>query len=168
MKYRYLPTALVLMLISATPLAETVKTSIDVEADVSTSVRVFVEGKDVTNSVITLKLADKNGFMESATPVFQFVGNASSVSLSLREPAAGGIISEHNDIMKLNTAWIRVDGTHVAANYPLNNQKVYKTLQDIDDPSKGVRVHFASSSRTETYPLGTYRGTYEVIVTPSV
>ncbi|ATV44415.1 hypothetical protein ACIPSR_12305 [Pectobacterium sp. CHL-2024] len=168
MKYRYLPTALALMLISSTSLAETVKTSIDVEADVSTSVRVFVEGKDVTNSVITLKLEDKNGFMESATPAFQFVGNASSVSLSLREPAAGGIISEHNDIMKLNTAWIRVDGTHVAANYPLNNQEVYKTLQDISDPAKGVRVHFVSSSRTETYPLGTYRGTYEVIVTPSV
>ncbi|MCA6961215.1 hypothetical protein [Pectobacterium odoriferum] len=168
MKYRYLPTALVLMLISSTSLAETVKTSIDVEADVSTSVRVFVEGKDVTNGVITVKLENKNGFMAGYTPAFQFVGNASSVSLSMREPAAGGIISEHNDLMKLNIGWIRVDGKYVAANYPLYDQKVHKTLQDIDDPAKGVKVYFVSNSRTETYPLGTYRGTYEVIVTPSV
>ena len=50
----------------------------------------------------------------------------------------------------------------------LNNQAVYPTVQDIPDPSQGVKVQFTSAKRSETYPLGTYSGTYEVIVTPSV
>ncbi|MFI8416067.1 hypothetical protein ACQKDS_06330 [Serratia sp. NPDC078593] len=168
MKYRYLPAALAALLISPILSAETVKTSIDVLAEVSTSVRVFVEGKDVTNGVISIKLEDKKGYMYGITPVFQFVGNASAVSLSLQSPASGGLVSENNDTMIINTAWIRIDGGEVSTSYPLNNQKVYPTLQDIEDPQKGVKVRFSSSQRSETYPLGRYSGTYEVIVTPSV
>ncbi|AML55775.1 Uncharacterised protein [Serratia rubidaea] len=168
MQYQYLPVILAVMLISPPLAAETVKTSIDVQAEISTSVRVYVEGKDVTNNAIALKLQDKAGYMYGVTPVFQFVGNASGVSLSLQAPASGGLVSENNDIMKINTAWIRVDGGEVSTSYPLNNQKVYPTLQDIDDPQKGVKVRFSSAQRSETYPLGSYSGTYEVIVTPSI
>ncbi|MBU5900509.1 hypothetical protein JVW24_25655, partial [Vibrio cholerae O1] len=71
--------------------------SIDVQAEISTSVRVYVEGKDVTNNAIALKLQDKAGYMYGVTPVFQFVGNASGVSLSLQAPASGGLVSENND-----------------------------------------------------------------------
>lgn len=43
-------------------------------------------------------------------------------------------------------------GGDVSASYPLNNQAVYPTVQDIPDPSQGVKVQFTSAKRSETYP----------------
>ena len=138
--------ALALIGVSSSQAAIPVRTSIDLQAEISTSVRVYVAGNDVTNGSISLQLNDKNGYMYGVTPAFNFVGDA----------------------MQINPAWIRVNGGDVSASYPLNNQAVYPTVQDIPDPSQGVKVQFTSAKRSETYPLGTYSGTYEVIVTPSV
>nr|WP_315289677.1 hypothetical protein [Serratia proteamaculans] len=147
--------------------AVTVKTDILVQAEISTSVRVYVDGKDVTNGTISVKLDDKAGYMIGTTPPFLFIGNASTVSLSLTEPPEKGLISENKDTMKINSAWIRENGTPVSALYPLGNRPVYPTLADVPDPQKGVKVQFTSAQRSETYPLGTYSGTYIVMVTPS-
>jgi hypothetical protein len=160
--------ALALIGVSSSQAAIPVRTSIDLQAEISTSVRVYVAGNDVTNGSISLQLNDKNGYMYGVTPAFNFVGNASAVSLSLKTPVANQLISENGDAMQINPAWIRVNVGDVSASYPLNNQAVYPTVQDIPDPSQGVKVQFTSAKRSETYPLGTYSGTYEVIVTPSV
>ncbi|GLR07781.1 hypothetical protein COO59_10210 [Mixta theicola] len=168
MKYLSLPAMLIFMTIASAQAARSVKTTIDIVAEINTSVRVYVEGQDVTNGVISLRLEDKNGYMSGVTPAFQFVGNASGVSLMLYAPSGGGLLSENNDLMKLNNAWIRSDGQEVSSAYPLNNQPVYPTLQDIPDMQQGVKVRFSSANRSETYPLGSYSGSYEVIVTPSV
>ena len=168
MRERLLPIMLALMIVGSAQAARTIKTTIDVVAEISTSVRVYVEGNDVTNGVISLKLEDKNGYMTGVTPVFQFVGNASAVSLTLQEPSSGGLLSDNNELMELNTAWVRADGGEVSCSYPLNGQPVYPTIQDIPDPQRGVKVRFSSAKRSETYPLGSYSGSYEVIVTPSV
>lgn len=160
--------AMSLMTVSSSQAAISVRTSIDVQAEISTSVRVYVAGNDVTNGSISLKLNDKNGYMHGVTPAFNFVGNASAVSLSLNTPAGNLLMGDNGDTMQINPAWIRVNGGEVSASYPLNNQVVYPTVQDIPDPAQGVKVQFTSAKRSETYPLGTYSGTYEVIVTPSV
>lgn len=160
--------AMSLMTVSSSQAAISVRTSIDVQAEISTSVRVYVAGNDVTNGSISLKLNDKNGYMYGVTPAFNFVGNASAVSLSLNTPAGNLLMGDNGDTMQINPAWIRVNGGEVSASYPLNNQVVYPTVQDIPDPSQGVKVQFTSAKRSETYSLGTYSGTYEVIVTPSV
>jgi hypothetical protein len=148
--------------------AVTVKTSIDVQAEVASSVRVFVEGTDVTNGSIAVTLTNTNGYMYGVTPPFQFIGNASSVSLTLQKPSNGGLISENGDIMKIDADWLRLNGALVSAAYPINNLPVYATIQDIPDPTVGVKVNFKSADRTETYPLGSYSGTYVIVVTPSV
>lgn len=166
MKKIFFPAMLLLMSMNVSG-AITVRTSIDVQADISTSVRIYVDGNDVTNGVISLKLEDKNGYMSGLTPEFLFIGNASSVSLSLNSPGVRGLVSENSDIMLINTAWVRPGGGDVSTSYPYSNIPVYPTVQDAPQDS-GVKVRFTSSARSETYPLGTYSGTYEVIVTPSV
>lgn len=145
------------------------KTSISVEAQVSTSIQVYVDGKDVTGGTVMVKLAETSGYMGGVTPPFFFIGNASSVNLSLETPPGNLLISRDNptDTMKINSGWVRVDGGEVSAAYPLSNQAVYPTLADVPDPQKGVRVKFTSSQRTETYPLGTYSGTYVITVKPN-
>lgn len=170
MKYSLVLIAMTLSLLSVSSSQATisVRTSIDLQAEISTSVRVYVAGNDVTNGSISVQLNDKDGYMYAATPAFNFVGNASAVSLSLNTPANNQLISENGDLMQINPAWIRINGGDVSASYPLNNQKVYPTVQDIPDPSQGIKVQFTSNKRSETYPLGIYSGTYEVIVTPSV
>ncbi|MGB9096048.1 hypothetical protein [Erwinia sp.] len=169
MKIRLIPT-LLLMMTSATPAysAVTVKTSIDVLAEISTAVHIYVDGKDVTDSAFSLKLEDQEGYMKGVTPIFHFIGNASSVSLSLNTPANSELISDNSDRMKLYTYWLRVDGGAASADYSLNNQQVYATLADVPDQQKGIKVGFRSTQRSETYPLGSYRGTFDVIVSPSV
>ncbi|MDN6073315.1 MAG: hypothetical protein L0I60_10115, partial [Enterobacterales bacterium] len=52
--------AMSLMTVSSSQAAISVRTSIDVQAEISTSVRVYVAGNDVTNGSISLKLNDKN------------------------------------------------------------------------------------------------------------
>lgn len=145
------------------------KTTISVEAQVSTSVQVYVDGKDVTSGTVSVKLDDVNGYMSGVTPPFFFIGNASSVNLSLETPPGNLLISSDNpsDTMRVNSGWVRVDGGDVSASYPLNNQAVYPTFADIPDPSKGVKVKFTSAQRTETYPLGSYSGTYVITVKPN-
>jgi hypothetical protein len=130
------------------------KVSIDVNAEISTGVRVYVDGKDVTNGSISVSLKDINGYMDGITPVFHFIGNASSVSLSLQEPANKSLVSENNDLMRMKTSWVRSDGGEVTTSYSLQNQPVYATLQDVPDLQKGVKVRFISADRSETYPLG--------------
>lgn len=166
MKKIFFPVTLLLMSLNASG-TPTVRTSIDVKADICTSVRIYVNGNDVTNGVISLKLEDKNGYMTGATPEFHFIGNASTVSLSLNSPGVRGLVSENNDIMLINTAWVRPNGSDVSTSYPYSNIPVYPTVQDAPQDS-GVKVRFTSAARSETFPLGTYSGTYEVIVTPSV
>lgn len=166
MKKVFYPVLLMLASLSASG-AVSVRTSIDIQADVSTSVRIYVEGNDVTNGMISLKLEDKNGYMTGITPEFQFIGNASAVSLSLNSPATRGLVSETGDEMRLNTAFIRPGGGDVSTSFPFNNLPVYPSLADVP-PDSGVKVRFTSAARSETYPLGVYSGTYEVIVTPSV
>ncbi|QHM77206.1 hypothetical protein C7M52_03202 [Mixta theicola] len=145
------------------------RVNIEVNAEISTGVRIFAEGKDVTNSSIPpITLKDKNGYMEGITPVLHFIGNASSVSISLQEPTGQNLISENNDEMRIKSSWVRADGGEVITAYPLRNQPVYPTLQDVPDQLKGVRIRFISAARSETYPLGLYSGTYVVTVTPSV
>lgn len=51
--------AMSLMTVSSSQAAISVRTSIDVQAEISTSVRVYVAGNDVTNGSISLKLNDK-------------------------------------------------------------------------------------------------------------
>ncbi|EMF04258.1 hypothetical protein [Serratia marcescens] len=160
--------AMVLVLLfSCSVFAVTVKTDILVQAEVSTSVRVYVDGNDVTNGTISVELKDNAGYMTGTTPPFLFIGNASTVSLSLTEPAKQELTSEKRDTMKINSSWIREDGGLVSVSFPLFNQPVYPTLADVRDPKKGVKIQFRSAQRSETYPLGTYSGTYIVMVTPS-
>lgn len=168
MKKLLLPGVLIAAIIGPANAAVTVKTSIDVQAEITTSVRVFVEGVDVTDGSIAVSLQDTNGYMAGETPPFQFIGNASTVSLTLQKPGSGGLVSENNDTMALNADWLRLSGDIVDAGYPISNLPVYATIQDVPDPTVGVKVYFKSKARTETYPLGTYSGTYVVIVTPSV
>lgn len=166
MKKVFFPVLLMLTSLSASGVIS-VKTSIDIQADVSTSVRIYVNGNDVTNGMISLSLEDKSGSMTGTTPEFQFIGNASAVSLSLISPANRSLVSENGDEMRLNTAWVRPGGGEVSTSFPFNNLPVYPTLSDAPQDG-GVRVRFTSSARSETYPLGSYSGTYEVVVTPSV
>lgn len=166
MKKVFFPVLLMLASLSASG-AVSVKTSIDVQAEVSTSVRIYVDGNDVTNGMISLKLEDKSGYMTGITPDFQFIGNASAVSLSLTSPANRSLVSENGDEMLLNTAWVKPGGGDVSTSYPFNNLPVYPSLAEVP-PNSGVKVRFTSAARSETYPLGVYSGTYEVIVTPSV
>lgn len=168
MKHLSLAGLVFFMLFGAAQATRPVKTTIEVVAEVNTSVRVYVEGRDVTNGVISLQLEDKNGYMFGVTPAFQFVGNASAVSLTLNQPSGGGLLSENNDLMEINNAWVRSDGAEVSSDYPLYNQPVYPTLQAIPDRQRGVKVRFSSAKRSEAYPLGRYSGSYEIIVTPSV
>jgi len=145
------------------------KTNITVEAEISTSVQVYVDGRDVTSGTIMVKLNDKDGYMTSTTPPFQFIGNAKSVTLSLETPPGNLLTSGSNpsDTMRINTAWIRIDGRDVTTDYTLNNQTVYPTLADVPDLQKGIKVKFTSAQRSETYPLGSYSGTYVVTVRPN-
>lgn len=169
MKNRLFP-AFLLASLSVMPAysAVTVKTSIDVLAEISTAVRIYVNGRDFTGKAFNVKLEDKGGFMHSVTPPIHFIGNASSVSLSLNAPANSELISQNNDRMQLNTRWVRVDGGEVTTAFSLNNQQVYPNLSDVPDQQKGVRVSFTSMQRSENYPLGSYSGTFEVIVSPSM
>ncbi|WP_044181646.1 hypothetical protein [Phytobacter massiliensis] len=156
--------ALTSLNVSALP---SMKTSIDVQAEISTSVRIYVEGNDVTNGAITLKLEEKNGYMTGTTPELLFIGNASSVSVSLTSPATKGLVSENGDQMRINTAWIKPGDRDISTSYPVNNLPVYPTLQDATKDTS-IRVRFTSADRSETYPLGLYSGTYEIMVTPSI
>jgi len=167
-KYTILLAIASMALLNSSTQAASIKTSIDITAEVATSVRVYVDGNDVTNGSISLKLQDINGYMGGTTPAFQFVGNATSVSLTLTKPSSGGLISENNDPMLLNANWLRPDGNIVSATYAVHNIPVYATIEDIPDLNDGYKVDFKSTQRSETYPIGTYSGTYEIIVTPSV
>lgn len=166
MKKAFFAALLMLASLSASGIV-TVKTNIDVQADISTSVRIYVEGNDVTNGTISLALGDKSGYMTGLTPEFHFIGNASAVSLSLNPPPDQSLVSDNGDKMRLNTAWVRPGGGDVSTSYPISNLPVYPGLADIV-VGQGVRVRFTSAYRSETYPLGLYSGTYEVTVTPSV
>ncbi|WP_439959305.1 hypothetical protein [Serratia marcescens] len=144
-----------------------VKTSIDVQAEISTVVSVYVNGQDVTNKSISVTMKDDAGYMKGNTPPIQFVGNASTVSLTLQGPP--GLTGPDSKIMNLTTSWFNPDtNAEVSTSYPFSNIKVYPTLQDIPDPQKGVKVDFKSTGRSETFPLGTYSGTYTLTVTPQV
>ncbi|QCT20902.1 hypothetical protein FEM41_15240 [Jejubacter calystegiae] len=147
--------------------AVTVKTNIDVEAKVETSVRVYVGNKDVTNGSIMLQLSEVGGYMEGTTPAFIFIGNASSVKLSLEPPANKSLLSENGDLMKLNTLWQRTDGGTAVTNFDLNNQKVYPDIGQVDDLNYGPKISFKSEKTVESYPLGTYKGTYILKVSPA-
>lgn len=165
MKERFFPALLMLASLGECG-AVSVKTSIDVQAEVNTSVRIYVDGNDVTNGAFSLKLEDKEGYLTAITPVLKFIGNASSVSLSLTSPPNSSLISENGDAMRINTLWVRANGGGSTTGAPYNNLPVYASLSEA--PETGPRVSFTSSSRSETYPLGLYSGTWEVIVTPSV
>lgn len=163
-------TAMLAVILSAPALcAVPAKTTVSVEAKVSTSVQVYVDGKDVTSGTVSVKLEDVNGYMSGETPPFFFIGNASSVNLSLETPPGNLLISREkaSDTMRINSGWVRVDGGYVTATSPLGNQAVYPTFADVPDLTKGVKVRFISAQRTETYPLGTYSGTYVITVMPN-
>lgn len=154
--------------VPAVQAATSVKTSIDVQAEISTSVRIYVDGRDVTNGAISLVLENQGGYMTARTPAFHFIGNANSVGLRFNALNDNDLISENNDRMKINTTWITPDGAESATSFPVYNQQVYPNFSDVPDPQRGVRVNFVSAQRSETYPLGRYSGTLEVLVTPSV
>lgn len=159
---------LALATVPAVQSTTTVKTSIDVQAEISTSVRVYVDGRDVTNGAISLVLENQGGYMTARTPAFHFIGNASSVSLRFNALNDSNLISENNDLMRMNTTWITPDGAESATSFSVYDQKVYPSFSDVPDPQRGLRVRFVSAQRSETYPLGRYSGTFEVLVTPSV
>lgn len=159
---------LALATVPAVQSTTTVKTSIDVQAEISTSVRVYVGGRDVTNGAISLVLENQGGYMTARTPAFHFIGNASSVSLRFNALNDSNLISENNDLMRMNTTWITPDGAESATSFSVYDQKVYPSFSDVPDPQRGLRVRFVSAQRSETYPLGRYSGTFEVLVTPSV
>ena len=159
---------LALATVPAVQSTTTVKTSIDVQAEISTSVRVYVDGRDVTNGAISLVLENQGGYMTARTPAFHFIGNASSVSLRFNALNDSNLISENNDLMRMNTTWITPDGAESATSFSVYDQKVYPSFSDVPDPQRGLRVRFVSAQRSETYPLGRYNGTFEVLVTPSV
>lgn len=169
MKLTFLPVVLSAAFCSQVQAVVPVKTSIDVQAEISTAVNIYVNGLDVTNKSISVNLKDEGGYMKGSTPPFQFVGNASSVSLSLQAPPANGLVGPENKVMPLLTSWFNPDTkAEVSTSYPFSNIKVYTALQDVPDPQNGVKVIFRSKERSETFPLGTYSGTYTVIVTPAV
>lgn len=144
------------------------KTSITVEAEISTSIQVYVEGTDVTGGNISVKLAEDKGYMVGETPPFFFIGNANSVDVSLEAPR-GGLISIENpaNTMPIIVNWTRPEGGSVSAGSPLYNQAVYSSLAAIPDPQKGIRVNFRSTGKAETYELGHYSGTYIMTVKPN-
>ncbi|AKG72450.1 hypothetical protein WN53_03060 [Serratia fonticola] len=144
-----------------------VRTDINVQAEVSTAVQIFVNGKDVTNGSINLSLVENKGYLSATTPPFLFIGNARNVSLSLLQPARKSLLSQNGDAMQLAVKWIRLDGGMVYADYDYSNIPVYPRLAEVPDPNGGVKVLFESVNRAESYPLGIYSGTYTVIVTPS-
>jgi len=165
-----IPLVLTLMFNMTSASAVSVKTSIDVEAEISTSVRVFVDGKDVTDGSIGVTLENKNGYMWGITPKFYFIGNASTVSLTLTEPSNHELISDKQDKMLINTAWIlngNDNGGGVITSAPVNNRPVFPSVGDVPPDYSGVKLRFKSSQRIETYPLGKYSGTYIMMVTPS-
>lgn len=166
-----IPLAIALLFNTFSVFAIPVTTTINVEAEITTSVRVFVEGKDVTNGNLSVKIENKNSYMWGITPKFNFIGNASAVSLRVTPPANNRLISDKGDEMLIATAWIRdgnVNGIGVSTSSPVNNLPVYAKLADIPADDKGVQIRFVSSQRSETYPLGKYSGTYVLTVTPSV
>lgn len=156
-------------LLSGLALAVPVRTSINVEADIDTGVRIFVNGNDVTNKEITVKLKNNNGYMGATSPPFQFIGNAKSVDLTLQTPANNQLISENGDTMKMLVYWVMPEtGQPVDAFYRASNQKVFATLADVPNPQYGMRVLFRSSDRSENYDIGKYSGVYVLVVTPSI
>ncbi|NIH92228.1 hypothetical protein FHW31_003703 [Enterobacter asburiae] len=165
----YIALAYALLFATTTAFAVPVTTTIDVEAEISTSVRIYVDGKDVTNGNISVKLANLAGYMWGITPKFLFIGNASDVSLNLTEPPENSLVSGENKMM-INTSWI-LDGDDDSigstTSAPVNNVPVYPTLANVPASEKGVKLRFISARRAETYPLGKYSGTYTVMVTPS-
>lgn len=164
---KYLLNVLLGMLCAGSAMAASVQTSIDVQAVVATAVSVFVNGNDVTNGSISVSLTDQGGYLKGTTPAFQFIGNAGSVKVTLTSPSSGGLISEKGDVMKLGTGFVRLDGAVVSADYPYSGLPVYASIADVPDYNTGVKVTFNSVQKTETYPLGTYTGTYILMVTPS-
>lgn len=144
------------------------KTDITVEAQISTSIQVYANRTDVTGGNVMVRLEEDKGYMTGETPPFFFIGNATSVDVSLEKPA-NGLVSQENpsDTIPIIANWIRVDGGNVSSTSPLRSQTVYQTLADIPDPQKGVKVNFRSSGKAETYALGNYSGTYIMTVKPN-
>lgn len=167
MKYIIFFVVIMTTLLNST-VARTIKTSIEVLAEINTSVRVYVNGEEKTNKGIQISLTNQQGYMAGTTPEFRFVGNASSVTLKLEEPVEKGLVSENGDTMLLGIYWVSPDGYKTLGNYPLYEQKVFPTLEDISDAERGIKVYFKSTQRSESYPLGSYSGTYKLIVTPAV
>jgi len=161
--------ALSLLSLSVSAIAAvSIHTDIVVQAEVATAVHVYYGGKDVTNGSINLSLAENAGYLTATTGPLLFIGNASSVSLSMTQPAKKQLISGGGDVMGVNAMWINPNGGSATfVEYNLSSIPVYPTLADVPDPNKGVQVQFKSTGRTETYPLGVYSGTYTILVTPS-
>ncbi|MTH45589.1 hypothetical protein [Intestinirhabdus alba] len=168
MKTAILPSLLIATFCSQAHAAVSVTTSIDVQAEISTVVSVYINGHDVTNKSIGVTMQEASGYMQGSTPPIHFIGNASSVDLSLSEPPAKGLTGPDNTVMALNTSWYNPKtGGEVSTSYPFSDV-VYPTLQDVPDMQKGVKLNFKSAARSETFPLGTYSGTYTITVRPKV
>lgn len=152
------------LLMTATAQAEPVRTSMDVEAQVGSTLRLYVAGTDVTGGTISLKLEpNADNKLEGTSPPIQFVGNIGMVSMSLSGP--DGLVSENNVKMLVEPSWIRMrDGVRVSARMSYYLLKVYPTWQDIPDKSKGPKVSFLSEKPFAAYPIGTYHGTYVIFV----
>ncbi|RWR03290.1 hypothetical protein ED28_03060 [[Pantoea] beijingensis] len=143
-----------------------VKTDINVEAEVSTSVRIYVEGKDVTDGSFGVKLEDKNGYMSAITPPFYFIGNASTVSIKLSGPKA--LTSTEGNLMNVSTLYVdKSSNSGVSTAFPYNNIAVFSSLATVPSSYNGPMISFKSTDKTEVIPLGKYSGTYTLTVTPS-
>ncbi|WP_159565991.1 hypothetical protein [Budvicia diplopodorum] len=158
-------TALISQPLSA---AVTVRTSIDVTAEIASSIRVIYDlNADVTEGNVQVRLEDRNGFLRGMTKSFHFVGNANKVELRLEGPTGLKKNGDPNNfIMPIGTMWYRSPTTPMGDAASRAEVNVYATVGDIPSTDRGVYIYFISAQRTETYPLGTYSGTYVLAVTP--
>lgn len=161
--------ALALLVSLPLPAVVTVRTSIEVTAEIATSVRVVYDrNSDVTEGAVQLKLEDKDGYMQGMTKAFHFIGNASKVSLELISPAGNGLTKTDDPavIMPLGAYWrFSQNGGDSSTGFGAE-ATVYPTISDIPSDVSGVYIRFISARKTETYALGTYSGTYVLNVKP--
>ncbi|GKX53861.1 hypothetical protein [Budvicia aquatica] len=145
-----------------------VRTSIDVTAEIASSVRVIYDhNADVTEGNVQVKLEDKNSYMVGMTKSFHFIGNANMVNLKLEGPTGLKKVGDPNNfIMPIGSTWYSSPTKPMSSTGFNAEAKVYATVTEIPATDEGIYIRFISAQRTETYPLGNYSGTYTLTVTP--
>ncbi|AKJ41133.1 hypothetical protein [Pragia fontium] len=148
-----------------------VRTSIEVTAEIASSIQVIYDRNlDVTEGNVQVKLEDTGGYMMGMTKSFHFIGNASKVRLHLVAPTGGGLAKvgdPDNFVMGIGTLWYTSPTQSGGDTGFDRDATVYPTLSDIPSDTSGTYIRFRSFQQTVNYPLGSYSGTYTLVVTPT-